>query len=92
MPNCVRCAVPAGSFVVFDTTIWHVALPNTSTQPRVGTIAGFHGDGAAYEVPEAHLAALEREGRMTPHRKAAFGLELTEEERYVRRWTGGNAN
>ena len=41
---------------------------------------------------------------MAPHRKAAFGLELTEEEqavvapeleaaqRYVRRWTGGNAN
>lgn len=65
---------------------------------------GFHGDGAAYKVPEAHLAALEREGRMAPHRKAAFGLELTEEEqavvapeleaaqRYVRRWTGGNAN
>ena len=34
MPNCVRCAVPAGSMVVFDTCIWHVAVPNTSTSDR----------------------------------------------------------
>eukprot|EP01049_Picozoa_sp_SAG25_P002082 SAG25_NODE_103_length_15482_cov_9.187415_12_plen_120_part_00 len=44
MPNCVRCAVPAGHVVLFDTCIYHVALPNTSRRDRVGTIASFSGD------------------------------------------------
>jgi ectoine hydroxylase-related dioxygenase (phytanoyl-CoA dioxygenase family) len=104
MPNCVRCAVPAGSFVIFDTCIWHVAIPNTSSQPRVGTIAGFNAGSSAASIPPAHLAVLESEGRMTAQRKAAFGLEMSDAEAaeveveeaaaaaYVKRRTGGNAN
>ena len=45
-----------------------------------GTIAGFHTDGAAFPIPDSHLAVLEREGRLSPQRKLSLGLELTAEE------------
>eukprot|EP01051_Picozoa_sp_SAG22_P000360 SAG22_NODE_8_length_37215_cov_120.960351_28_plen_159_part_00 len=105
MPNCVRCAVPAGSMVVFDTCIWHVAVPNTSQRDRVGTICGFGGGSETpMGIPPADLAVLEADGTLSPNRKAAFGLPLGPEEelalapareaarRYVIRRTGGNAN
>ena len=103
MPNCVPCAVPAGWCVLFDTCCWHVALPNTG-RDRVGTIAGFSAGGTPMDVPAEHLALLEREGTLTPQRKAALGLELTDAEaaavapareaaeRWVRRRTGGHSN
>jgi hypothetical protein len=86
--------------MVVSVGIYHVAIPNTSTSPRVGTIAGFTAAGAAARIPEAHLQSLV----LTPHRKQAFGLPMAEEERlvvqaeiasaerYVARRTGGNSN
>jgi hypothetical protein len=80
--------------------IYHVAIPNTSATPRVGTIAGFTAGGAGAKIPEAHLQTLD----LTPHRKQAFELAMTEDEkrtveadiasaeRYVARRTGGNSN
>eukprot|EP01045_Picozoa_sp_COSAG04_P037025 COSAG04_NODE_9266_length_880_cov_2.833504_1_plen_97_part_10 len=46
MPNCVQCAVQAGSAVAFDISCWHVAVPNlSSSSDRVGTIVGYGSDG-----------------------------------------------
>lgn len=104
MPNCVRCCVPAGWAVLFDTASYHVALPNTSQRDRVGTIAGFSVDAPPMQIPQHHIEALCHEGTWTARRKAAFGLELTAEEaaevapareaaaRWIRRQTGGYSN
>ena len=32
MPNHFRAAMPAGSAMFFDTSIWHTGMPNTSGQ------------------------------------------------------------
>lgn len=36
MPNLVRATVPAGSALVFDSSVWHTSMPNTSGRPRCG--------------------------------------------------------
>ena len=105
MPNCVRCAVPAGWCVLFDTCAYHVALPNNSGRDRVGTIAGFSSAGGTpMDVPAEHLELLERQGTLPPQCKEALGLPLTAAEvaavapereaaeRWIRRRTGGHSN
>jgi hypothetical protein len=58
----------------------------------------------AMAIPEMHRAVMEREGSMTPWRKAAFGMEMTAEElalvapdweraeRWIQERTGGHSN
>ena len=105
MPNCVQCAVQAGSAVAFDISCWHVAVPNlSSSSDRVGTIVGYGSDGGGMQLAPEHIDALEAAGRMTPLRKRSFGLEMTAQEQaelaamddaaqaWIHRRTGGHSN
>ena len=104
MPNCVQCAVRAGSAVAFDISCWHVAVANLSSSDRVGTIVGYGSDGGGMQLAPEHIDALEAAGRMTPLRKRSFGLEMTAQEQaelaamddaaqaWIHRRTGGHSN
>ena len=81
MPNYVPFAVPAGTACVMDSSIWHAALPNTSSESRRQLILGYHHQnvrsGSGHIPSSADILRYEAEGGELPrHIKEVLGDEL----------------
>ena len=78
MPNHFRAAMPAGSAMFFDTSIWHTGMPNTSGQDRRGVIMGWRSPSAATGVgcglPREMLEELHAAGRLRRSTRRVMGL------------------
>lgn len=79
-PNLVKIAVKAGTFMCFDTAIWHTALPNASQRPRCTVTLGWETSrmkGGEPAISEAAAQRLAEAGRLPLSRQRLFGLPNT---------------
>ena len=91
MPNLIECAVKAGTAVVFDSSIWHTSLPNTSSQDRRTTLTAYRSSVASgnsrgwptgttqVDPGSLTLEALRRldfEGKLSKPRRVLLGLPI----------------
>ena len=81
MPNLVEAALPAGSALVFCSSIWHTSLPNLSNLPRRVCYFGYRSSECAGMLGREPQwgAAPERVARESGNRRHsvyAFGLTL----------------
>jgi len=83
MPNHVSMALPAGSAYVFDSSVWHTSLPNTSGQDRRTALFSYRSSechsgerlwGAVPGFSEPTLRRLDAEGKLTRLRRRVLGL------------------
>jgi len=86
MPNLVRAAVGAGCALLFDSSIWHTSMPNTSGRDRCSCQFSYRSSecsGAESREPswgpraglsERALRRLAAEGRLGVARRRILGL------------------
>ena len=80
MPNHVKIAVKAGTFMCFDTAIWHTALANSSDRPRCCVTLGWESSRMKAGEPAISsecAARLAKAGRLPLSRRRLFGLPHT---------------
>ena len=85
MPNQVKFAVSAGTAIIFNTAIWHTALPNTSTEDRQCVIIRYHSrtggmppglvvSGSSGLTPST-LQQLAQKGLLNDERREILGAD-----------------
>ena len=78
MPNHFKAAMPAGTAMFFNTSIWHTGMPNTSGQDRRGVIMGWRSSqtskGVGCGLPRPMLEKLQAAGRLRRPTRRVMGL------------------
>ena len=79
MPNHFEAALPAGSAIAFDSSIWHTTFANVSGQDRRAAHFTYRSSAAASQsgqhgLSESTLGRLAAEGKLGVQRRRILGL------------------